>query len=140
MKDYETTSFELAKRANPKGKKPKISKGEQMGPDPMRLPILTEVEQSEAKLLVPPGGSIWRDRMDGAWCSHFGEYRRYSASFKKHGQAQALRLNLVDLWSKWCLKHGVPRERCPLQGIFASDGTAEHTPRASGASSSSAAV
>lgn len=63
-----------------------------------RLPVLTDVDQKVARQYAPPGGYIWRNRFGGAWCSHFDPFRRFSASFERFGQEEALRLNYVDLW------------------------------------------
>lgn len=116
MNEYEQTAIEIAM----KRKKRSGGKSAQKKVRVNRMPIATEISQQDAKLYVPEGGHIWRDRLDGAWCSHFPPFRRFSASFRKFGQPESLRLNLLDLWTKWCLVHGVPHADCPMQGIIGS--------------------
>ncbi len=83
-----------------------------------RLPLCSQVPQSEAKTYVPDGGSIWVDRGDGAWCSHYPPFKRFSRSWKKWGESEGLRLCLLDMWTKHCMVHGIPHSECPLKGLF----------------------
>ena len=83
-----------------------------------KFPLDSKVSQKEAANFCPDGGSIWRDRVDGAWCSHFPPFQRFSRSWKKYGENECLRLCLVDLWSKFCTVVGIPRDLCPLQGVL----------------------
>lgn len=69
----------------------------------------------------PPHSSIWRDRMDGAWCSHYPPLPRLSRSWKRYGETEALRLCLLDLWQKHCMVHGIALSDCPLEGLLDSE-------------------
>lgn len=113
-KEFEEVAIRVAKEKKTSGTAAKRPKKGQVA----RMPIATDIEQSEAKLYIPEGGHIWRDRLGGAWCSHFPPFRRYSASFKKFGQAESLRLNIVDMWTKWCRVSGVSQASCPMKGVF----------------------
>lgn len=101
-------------------------------------PLCSDVSQSDAASLCPPGASIWGERVDGAWCSHFPPFPRVSRAWRKHGEAESLRLILVDLWSKHCMISGILLPDCPLKGVLDSiplDRSAQT--KASGSQSSS---
>lgn len=102
-----------------------------------RLPLLSEVSQTEAAGFCPPGASIWRDRVDGAWCSHFPPFPRLSRSWRKHGECEALRMCLSDVWQKHCMVSGIALSDCPLKGLL--DGEPALQPNSRSAASSSAA-
>lgn len=137
--EYEKTALVVAARSKPKkGDKKKASAGAVANKCVGKLPIITDIDQKDARNFVPVGGHIWRDRQNGAWCSHFEPFRRFSASFRCYGQAEALRLNYVDLWGKWCLVNGVRRSECPMKGVFLPGELQESAPSSNAASSSRA--
>jgi hypothetical protein len=121
-------------KAKPKAKAAALPPG-----PPMKLPIVTDVPQADAKLYVPIGGSIWIDHQDGYWCSHFKPFQRFSAPFKKFGQAEALRLNYVDLWTKWCLINGYSHADCPMKDVLDSVSIVQVVATGAASSSSGAA-
>lgn len=88
----------------------------------LHLRLDSEVSQAEAISFCPPGGAIWRDRVDGAWCSHYAPFKRFSRSWRRYGECEALRLCLSDMWQKHCLVMGTPLSDCPLKGLL------EHEP------------
>jgi hypothetical protein len=106
-------AFKAAAKAAPKLAAKKRKK------DPeWRIPLCSAVSQPEACTYCPPGGSIWVDRLNGGWCSHYPPFPRLSRSWRKYGEAECLRLVLVDLWTKHCNGTGIEIVNCPLKGIL----------------------
>ena len=82
-----------------------------------------KIEQKQAKLMLPPGASIWvghaSTRRKGAWCSHFRPYKRFSITWEAAGSERAAVLsNVQHCWRLFCLDNDLPLSHCPIKGIF----------------------
>lgn len=99
---------------------------------PDRIPLDIAIPQAEAKLYIPDGSHIWVDKFGGSWQGHLAPFPQVGRSFARHTEDGALRLVIAYLWEKFCLSEGIPKERCPMQGVF--------PPEAGGASSSGVAA
>ena len=130
IQDHETFTTEFTARARqlrlakakaaPKAKAKGKGKGKGKAAPVviLRPPVDFDIAQPDAKTYCPQGGSIWRNRLSGGWCSHSPPFIRFSASFKQFGQRESLRLNLVDLWEKFCVIRGYEASELPIQGIL----------------------
>ena len=88
-------------------------------PAPPSIPIPHHCDQPQAKALIPPGSSIWRNLYSNGWMGHYKPNRRVSATFRKHGGSQdALKVVLRKLWQQHCEKTGDPVSVCPIIGLF----------------------
>jgi hypothetical protein len=106
------------REAAPKKKQKKTNVKTEVGG---RIPPVHELSQATVKKYIPLGSFIWQDRSStsgGGWQCHFPPFKRVGRSFNKYGQAEALRLCLVELWEQYCLAQGIPREDCPMKGIL----------------------
>eukprot|EP00972_Heterocapsa_arctica_P051711 7608114-Heterocapsa_arctica.AAC.1 len=45
--------------------------------------------QTEASKMCPPGGHIWNNWKDGAWCAHMPPYPRVSAPLSAYGHQES---------------------------------------------------
>lgn len=78
------------------------------------------IEQSDAKLLLPPGASIWRAWKAGPWCGHLRPHSRISASWTSHSHRGAAMHVLQSLWRLYLADHGMSESDCPIRGMFGS--------------------
>ena len=83
----------------------------------------SKIEQKEAKLLLPPGASIWvghaSTHKKGAWCSHYPPFKRFSITWEAAGSERAAVLsNVQHCWRLFCLDNNLPLSHCPIKGIF----------------------
>lgn len=81
------------------------------------------IDQSQARVLCPPGGHIWRANTGHAWQGHYRPYSRISRSWHLYGgNRQALVLVLQTLWRQHLEFSGLrcPQD-CPITGLL------EHT-------------
>jgi hypothetical protein len=139
--DFVEAHKALREAAAPKKKQKKTNVKVEVGG---RMPPVHELSQANVKKHIPPGSFIWQDRSassGGGWQCHYPPFKRVARSFNKYGQAESLRLCLVELWEKYCLVHGISKEECPMKGILDSaplDVAASSVCAVGGASSSSA--
>lgn len=78
---------------------------------------LSRIEQQDAAKLMPPGGYVWQNRHGECWCSRVPPYRQVSRAWRKHGEAQALRLVMSEAWRQWAAMQGLELSSLPLQGL-----------------------
>ena len=78
-----------------------------------------DISQPEAKLLMPPGCSVWRDRIRGGWCAHPDGMGRCSYLWSQHGgELQALIAMLRHVWRVYLEGNGWAVAQCPVLGLF----------------------
>lgn len=87
---------------------------------PSTMPPPSTIPQAEAKRYIPQTASIWRGVQRGQWCGHQPPYQRCSASWQKHGEAEAMLIVVRKLWSQALELDGKGPEACPIQGVFPS--------------------
>lgn len=78
------------------------------------------IEQTDAKLLLPPGASIWRAWKAGAWCGHLRPHSRISATWTAHSHRGAAMQVLQSLWRLHLADHNLSESQCPIRGMFGS--------------------
>lgn len=86
-----------------------------------RIPIPHHITQAQAKRLLPPHTSLWRDVQRSGWCGHNPPNSRVSEAFDKHGGSsdEALKALLRRLWRQHAESKGKePEELCIVQGLF----------------------
>ena len=84
-----------------------------------RIPIPHHCSQTAAKKLIPPGASIWRDRVRNAWAAHLPPNPRISESFNLNGGSDgALTALLRRLWSEHLTRFGLDNDSCVVMGLF----------------------
>lgn len=71
-----------------------------------------------ARRFIPPGASIWVGRGEGTWQGHLEPFRRCSRSWRKYGEAGALREVLRYLWRRHAALTGQTVEALPIDGLF----------------------
>lgn len=99
----------------------------------MRRPRIPdgEITQPEAKALLPPDCSIWRQCTVGGWCVDLEGHGRQSALWSKFGGEHASMLHILrNVWRLRLQDWGMDESECPVQHLF---------PQASSAPNSSAA-
>ena len=79
-----------------------------------------DLPQSEAKLLMPPGSSIWRANYVGSWQVHVPPHPRHSEAWAKHQQSshKAMIAAVTFAWQQWLDDKDLSKERCPIAGLF----------------------
>lgn len=117
-----------ATAAASQAKRPKPGRTARPATDrPKQLPCVSSIPHSEAKRYAPEGGFVWRCLTGtGAWEAHFPSFPRISRSWRRYGESEALRLCLVELWTRWCEVNAQDPADCPLAGVLGSpadDGT-----------------
>ena len=86
------------------------------------------MQQSRLKELIPPGGFIWRNRTDGAWCGRFKEMKEKSCRDAAWGgEAYSALAVLRHIWSWWCDLEGYERSQVPIKDLW-DDSAAGLTP------------
>lgn len=80
------------------------------------------ITQPEAKAMVPPGASIWRDLCRGGWCGHMQGFRRCSRPWSTEGHREACMFVLRTLWNQFLLSQGLDASSCPIRGLFSESG------------------
>jgi hypothetical protein len=104
--------------AKPKAKAKAKAKAA-MAPGPPVRTYEHHITQAEAKLLLPPGASVWRGVSRGEWNSHLPPARRNTESFHKHGSsALALKIALQKVWHTHLLQLGLNDTECPIVNLF----------------------
>lgn len=93
-------------------------KGRRRKPDPKRA-LPAHIDQSQAKLYLPPEAHIWRRHSPGEWNCHLPDCRRISEAFGKHGSSElALRECLRRVWRQYLERSGLAEADCPIEGVF----------------------
>jgi hypothetical protein len=95
--DFVEAHRALREAAAPKKKQRKTNVKTEVGG---KMPPVHELSQANVKKYIPPGSFIWQGRSSasgGGWQCHFPPFRRVARSFNKYGQAESLRLCLVEL-------------------------------------------
>ena len=69
--------------------------------------------------MAPPNASMWQDSQFGSWQGHYPPYPRRGRAWRKHGEANALKLVLQYLWMLWLDEQGWGPEQCPVKCVFA---------------------
>jgi hypothetical protein len=83
---------------------------------PAKIP--STIAQSDAKLYIPPGSSIWRALNRSAWNAHLPPYPRISEQWAIESEHGALLRILRRLWRMYNELQGRPEDECPIQGMF----------------------
>lgn len=77
------------------------------------------ITQQQAKALLPPGASVWKDNHTGNWQSHFPGYRRSSRSWNRYGHRESALEVVRDAWRHYAIHNGWQVADCsPPQGLF----------------------
>lgn len=77
-------------------------------------PFPNTIAQSEARLYIPDGSSIWLSNTRFAWCAHVPPRSRISEPWQKHGSDQAaLQCILRRMWRQHCELSGIAEADCP---------------------------
>ena len=108
-KSGKATSSSSAKRS-------KTDKSKQQPPQKLP-PNLDSIEQKEAKLFMPEGSCLWKNRSAGAWISKVNGFAECSRTVSKYGNAKALGIVIANAWHDWCVDNGVPFAECPMKGL-----------------------
>ena len=88
------------------------------GKPPKQYKLKHNMKQEEAKKTIPPGSSIWQNRVVPGWCGHVLGFSRCSAAFHIHGsQQKALEHILRLMWTDHLELHGLPKSFCPVAGL-----------------------
>lgn len=78
-----------------------------------------DITQAEAKTMLPPNTSIWRDRTRQGWCVHPSGHSRLSSLWASSGgEQQALCSVLRKCWALHVEGEGRGIEECPIEGLF----------------------
>lgn len=80
---------------------------------------------------MPPTAALWMSKAEGNWQGHYKGFPRISRSWRKHGEAGALRQTLRHLWQCHCDANGLTPEESGVTGLW------DDQPAAGGAASSS---
>ena len=77
------------------------------------------LNQKTCKLLLPPGGLLWRRRGMDTWCSRYKELPTREAKDSAHGsEAGALLQCLRHTWCWYLDMKGFERTACPITDLF----------------------
>ena len=77
------------------------------------------ITQSEARILLPPGASVWKANIEGCWMGHFPPFKRVSKSWRLHGHREAALEVVKDCWRKYAEANLVSVEAvCNVLGLF----------------------
>lgn len=71
--------------------------------------------------LVPPGGHLWRSNATNGWEAHVPNYRRVAYSGNAWGPRSAAVYCLRYLWEAYLTAQGMPKEQCPVAGLWSDD-------------------
>ena len=71
-----------------------------------------------ARLMIPPGASLWQDDKHGSWQGHYHPYPRRGRAWRKWGESTALTIVLRYLWCKYLTDEGWDCDLCPVKGLF----------------------
>jgi hypothetical protein len=85
---------------------------------PKVLPPPSEIEHATAKQYMPPGSHLWRSNGTASWNARVPPFGTTSRSWRKHGEAEALRMCIVAAWSTFCDIHGLDEKDCPIENLF----------------------
>lgn len=96
-----------------------------------QLPDLSTIPHHKVKNWAAPGANIWKNNTTGEWLGRLYPHKTAARSWRKHGEAEALRLVLRHTWAQYCDQEGLDCSECPVAGLFS------EPPGASGAAASS---
>ncbi|CAK0866508.1 unnamed protein product, partial [Prorocentrum cordatum] len=79
-----------------------------------------DLPQAQAKLLLPPGATVWRGNQVGSWQVHVKPHPRHSERWAKHGNNSynAMLAAVRFAWSQWLGDHMLDSKDCPIDGVF----------------------
>jgi len=82
-----------------------------------------DLEQKEAKLMLPPTAHIWRANARGAWAVHLRPHRRHTEPWADWGWDSylACRAAVRWVWAQWLDDQLLPRAHCPIKDLWAED-------------------
>lgn len=87
---------------------------------PRALPALSEISQADAKKLAPPGAFLWKGNSSGTCNAKLEPSAQLSRSWRKYGEAQALKLALIGVWERYLEADGLSATDCPIAGLLPS--------------------
>jgi hypothetical protein len=110
LSDCEAFQEEYRRSVSSVEKPPKLKPGE--------LPL--EIQQHKVKDYCPPGSRVWRGNIRAEWWGQLPPYKCVWSSLKLHGgcERSAVRDMLQQLWDLYNLSHGLPKDTCPITGVF----------------------
>ena len=77
------------------------------------------ITQPEARILLPPGASVWKANIEGCWMGHFPPFKRVSKSWRLHGHREAALEVVKDCWRTYAEANLVSVEAvCNVLGLF----------------------
>eukprot|EP00959_Pyramimonas_sp_CCMP1952_P342711 7179713-Pyramimonas_sp.AAC.1 len=79
-----------------------------------------DLPQAQAKLLLPPGATVWRGNQVGSWQVHVKPHPRHSERWAKHGNNSynAMLAAVRFAWSQWLGDHMLDSKDCPIDGSW----------------------
>ena len=79
-----------------------------------------DLPQSEAKVLMPPGGYIWRANFGGSWQCHVPPHARHTESWAQHGNdsRKSMLACIRFAWSQFLEDEHLETSDCPIAGLF----------------------
>ena len=95
----------------------KVVKGKATTHYPREIPF--SIEQSQARLYIPPNSSIWRGMTkNNSWHGHYQGRSRISCSWLTHGESGAMKDIIRRLWSQQCEKMGLELSEVPFKNLW----------------------
>ena len=76
------------------------------------------IPQSEMSRLCPPGCSVWRDNVRGAWSVHLPPWKRFSRPFWVFGEQGAGLEAMREAWRLYLRDNGMDFSECPMESFF----------------------
>lgn len=86
-----------------------------------QMPLVSTIRHEDIKMFTPEGGYVWKANRTCEWIGRCPPDASCSRSWGRYGEAEALRLVLIHVWTQWCDQHGVPYAECPMRGILDSE-------------------
>ena len=88
----------------------------------MPVPAVGEhdIPQVTASRYVPPGCSIWRCNVRGAWSVHMPPHPRHSEAWANwQGDSfAAMKAGARWAWRQYLADHALPLDHCPIVGML----------------------
>ncbi|CAK0821011.1 unnamed protein product [Prorocentrum cordatum] len=79
---------------------------------------LAMMEQSEAKVFMPPNSFLWKSRADATWHGRFSDFPTHNRSTSLWGE-DALWIVISLCWRDWCWSTATSMADCPMTGLWA---------------------
>ena len=76
------------------------------------------IPQSEMSRLCPPGCSVWRDNVRGAWSVHLPPWKRFSRPFWVFGEQGAGLEAMREAWRLYLRNKGMDFSECTIESFF----------------------